>query len=216
MTDNSLYAQLKRCVVECRIGEYSFEFLPADDIKAKITPANIKAELLAREEIPPKTFRLFKRKPKIDSEIVDQIVQQAPKTFAILALIDKSLEIKALISEGFTDEDLPLTFYEERDAGVVVKSSSGWIFESFWSWDLRAKDGFRDKQWLVYAPVLDASGQHYEIDPRCPIPITKAEEVGRGSYSTVYACEIHLAHQTGFKVRFSATHPIHPFTSETG
>ena len=213
MTDNSLYAQLKRCVAGCRIGEYRFEFLPADVIKAKITQANIKAELLAREEIPLKTFGLFKRKPKIDSEIVDQIVQQAPKTFAILTLIEKSLEIKALISEGFTDADLPLTFDEERDAGVVVKSSSGRILKSCRSWNAHAKDNFRDEQWLVHAPVLGASGQNYNLDARCPIPVTKADEVGRGAYSTVYTCEIHPAHQTGFKVAFSAVRSIHPFTN---
>ena len=206
MTDNSLYGQLKSCVVRCCVGDYGFQFLPADDIKAKITPANIKAELLAQEEIPPKTFRLFKRKPKIDSEIFDQIVQQAPKTFAVLALIEKSLEIKALISEGFTDADLPLIFSKEKDAGVVVKSPSGRIFESFRSWSNRDKDDFCDKQWLVRAPVLGASGQHYELAAQCPIPITEAEGTGSGSYSTVYACKIHLAHQTGFKVRFSAAH----------
>jgi serine/threonine protein kinase len=191
----SLYRQLNDyCLVTSPLGDQVF--LPLSDLNDKITRDSIKAQLSYG-------IRLFHR------GLPDNVFLHAKKVFAILVLIEEPCAIKDLIQEGLTDEDLPLSRKGDSDYNVLV-SACGKIFKSFASWDKesRVRD-FLDKQWLVQAPVLDTTGKHIVLDPKCALPFQESVAKARGGFGVVHQGTLHPAHQQGFKVSIALASGAH-------
>lgn len=184
MATTSLYRRLKPCLLECPLGGQ--QFLPPNILDETITKKSVKAEL-------PWKSRVFQ------SGLPGKVSQQAKKVFAILVLIGEPLAIKELLLEGLTDEHLPLSPKGGNNDNILV-SVRGKTFQSFVAWrnDARVAD-FLEKQWLVQAPVLDTTGKHVILDPKCALPFPQIKEIGGGDFSIVYKSALHPAYQQGFK-----------------
>lgn len=182
-----LYQQLKACLLECPL-EGQKKFLPLSDLK-KITRDTVKGQL------PYLRTQMFHRK------LPEKILQQAKMVFAILVLMGEPRAINGLLQEGLTDEHLPLQAKKVNNHNVV-ESVHGKIFKSFDAWGNEARvEEFLDKQWLVQAPVLDPTGEHIVLDPKCALPFKCIDQKAeRGALSIVYKGTLHPAHQKGFKV----------------
>jgi ankyrin repeat protein len=184
----SLYSQLDASLLDCALSRQ--KFLPLDILRMIITKEKVEAEL-------PLTIRLFQ--PSLPAKVA----QQAKKVFAILVLIGEPLAIKELLSEGITDEHLPLYRETEAASTDVLTSQDGKSFRSFDAWKMAVKvDEFLTKQWLVLAPVFDTTGRHFILNEKCALPFVEAEAISHEHYSITYRGVLHRAHQRGVTVRF--------------
>ncbi|PMD20206.1 hypothetical protein NA56DRAFT_705018 [Hyaloscypha hepaticicola] len=185
LTRLSLYSQLKYSMLESPLDGQGF--LPLNILDELITKESVKAQLSWKTLL-------------FQSGLPNKIVQHAKKVFAILVLMDKALAITELLSEGLTDEHLPLG--RKGDNSNILVSIRGKTFESFDGWGNDALVGnFLDKQWLVQAEVLDTTGKHFVLNPKCPLPFPRVEEIGGGHLSTVYRAALHPAYLQGFKAK---------------
>lgn len=183
-----LYNRLKASFHECPLSHQ--EFLPLDSLDTAITKDRIKDEL-------PSYFRIW------HNGLPGRVVQHAKKAFAILVLIEQPAAIKDLLAEGFTDEHLPLSLSTAEGNENILISHNGSTFRSFQAWKSDVSvEVFLEKQWLMLAPVLDTTGKHIILSPKCALPLLEAKELRGSSYSLVYKSTLHPAHQQGLKVSF--------------
>ncbi|KAF5251082.1 hypothetical protein FANTH_3844 [Fusarium anthophilum] len=184
----ALYKQLNKCLIPCHDDS---EFLPLNEISARVTEANIKLEIPVRK-------RCFSNR-----DLPRRILNQARIVFSILVLIQETQGIVDLICrDNIRDEDLPLARQSVSgdDENVLVSSKTGKTFPSFsfWPREARVRD-FLNYQWLVQAPVLSFLGQHISLDPKCPLPLIDCiMKCKSGPNSVLHKCKIHGAHQTLF------------------
>jgi hypothetical protein len=185
----SLYRQLNNCLIPCHEDS---EFLPLNEISARVTEDSIKSEIPFRK-------RCFSKR-----SLPRTILSQARSVFSILVLIQETQAIVDLIyRDNIRDEELPLARQSASgdDENVLISSKTGKIFSSFsfWRREARVRD-FLNFQWLVQAPVLSLLGQHISLDPKCPLPLVDCVmKYKNGPNSMLHKCKIHGAHQTLFK-----------------
>lgn len=180
----SLSLHLEAHLCKCPLGgQY---FLPLDSLDETITTESVKAQLSWED----RTFR---------SGLPREVVQHAKKVFAILVLIGDPRAIKGLLGEGLTDEYLPLSPGDPY-CSSLVSAHRDKTFQSPVTWDEFRVALFLEKQWVVQAPVLDTTGIHIALHPRCPLPFQSIDEVGWDESGRVYRGALHPAHQKGFKV----------------
>ncbi|TDZ31934.1 Serine/threonine-protein kinase Sgk1 [Colletotrichum spinosum] len=120
-------------------------FLPNDAIRSIVTGETI------RDELPRSWLDLF-----FADNLPNLVAREAPKLFAILALIGETSTIRRLMSDGLTDLDLPFTLVESASNSSVIISARNMEVLSLKEWRNDAKVGaFIEKQWLVLAPTLE-------------------------------------------------------------
>jgi hypothetical protein len=170
MTESDLATELRTSVVDSGLDNKGF--LPLSYIDTLITEPQIKLLLHGN----------------LDDSLHVEIFNRARKVFAILVIIEGVNRIQELLAAGLTDEVLPV--YREDKVGQALKSTlSRETFELF-----------LQKQWLVQSPVLDATGQHIDLDQNCALPFTHVDHaVKHGGFSTVYKGTLHPAHQRGLR-----------------
>ncbi|KAF5648680.1 serine threonine kinase [Fusarium sp. NRRL 52700] len=124
----ALYKQLDKCLIPCHEDS---EFLPLNEIRARVTEANIKLEIPIRK-------RCFSNR-----DLPRRILSQAQIVFSILVLIQETQGIVNLVGrDNIRDEDLPLTRQSASgdDENVLVSSKTGKTFPSFSFWPREARD----------------------------------------------------------------------------
>jgi len=126
----------------------------------------------------------------VPKELFQTISKSARKVFVILLLTDKVEIVRDMLGCGIQDEDLPLSLDEGRD---YLVSRSGKHFQplnSPWPGKFRRDvKTFLDKQWVVQPPVLDDSGGHHSVDPKCALPFLETlQSLGTAA---VFDCTIH-------------------------
>ncbi|KAF1957935.1 kinase-like protein [Byssothecium circinans] len=159
----------------------SGQFLPLDVLEETITEDVIRAQLSF-------TSRMFR------SGLAKEILQHAKKVFAILVLIDWPSAIEAVFAEGLTDEHLPLEQKRGGDDGPGSTPSKAFRSILDWGGDFKVIE-FLDKQWLVLAPVLDATDKHIVLHKRCPLPFKEEQTtIKHNGEIIIYRTKIHPAH----------------------
>jgi hypothetical protein len=149
-----------------------------------------------RAQLFPESLLL---QPKLRN-LPKKVVQHAKKIFAILVFIGEPRAIVDLLQEGLTDEHLPLSASPDQH-DIAPVSVHGTTFMSFFGWENEGRVAeFLEKQWLVQAPVLDTTGKHIVLDPKCALPFLDVAEMSVGDSPTVFKGKIHPAHQQGFEV----------------
>lgn len=189
-----MFRQLKNALTKCDLsGE---EFLPSDVLHAAITKETVKAAL------PRSLGRVFQ------PNLASKIEQDAKKIFAILVLMGEQKSISELFSDGLRDKHLPLQRDPaKKDDNLLVSADGKTTFKAFANWDNEAKTNlFFDQQWLVQAPVMDNTGRHIVLDPKCALPFKDSEAVNHNPYCVVHRAEIHPAHIQGFEVHCPKAH----------
>jgi len=144
---------------------------------------------------------------------LETVCRDSKKTFAVLVLVGEPQVMLDLVDEGLVDDDLPLSRQGRMDMGDfnnLRSTCSTKTFRSFAAWGGdHLVDSSLDTQWLVLAPVFDASGQDYVLDPNCPLSVdTMAPGARIGLFSQVYHAQVHPAHQQGFKEVRTGPWPI--------
>lgn len=192
-----LYDELADNLAICPLTEN--EFLPLSVLKKVIT-----VETLSN---------IFK-----DEDLAQSIVRLAPKAFATLILLghQKAMSIKDLLSEGFTDEQLPLS---RRSSGAYRNVLSNYAgnrsFATFGKWERVEVDHFLDKQWQVQAPVFDTFGSHFILDRKCALPLHEDyTQIGTTDFSNVFKCGLYSSHRQHHS-QVSVTSTISQFMLET-
>lgn len=196
-TPLSLYDVLKDRLTKCPLSHN--KFLPLDILEDVITVENVRAS--AGSNL--KTELLSSNK-----DLAEEVVRKAKKVYASLVFIERQSVIGALLSEGLTDEHLPLSRRRNGPDRNVLSCRCGIkTFETFRSWKSSEVDIFLEKQWQVQAPVFDTTGSHFNLDPECALPLhPKVEQIGRTAISRVYKCTLYPAHYPqGFKVSITST-----------
>jgi len=191
----SLFRRLKNSIIECELSNRQ-TFLPLDVLHAAITKETVKAVL------PRSLGRV------LQPNLASKIEQDAKKIFAILVLIGEHKSISKLFSDGLRDRHLPLQQdLAGKDDNLLVSADGKTTFKAFANWDNKAKINlFFDQQWLVQAPVMDNTGRHIILDPRCALPFKDSEAVSYNTDRVVYRAEIHPAHIQSFKVHCPKAH----------
>jgi hypothetical protein len=184
-TPKSLYQHLYSHVLKSPLGD--LDFLPLNNLHEGITRDSVRAQLF------PESLLLQPNLPK-------KVVQHAKKIFAILVFIGEPCAIVDLLQEGLTDEHLPLSASPDQH-DIAPVSVHGKTFMSFFGWENEPRVAeFLEKQWLVQAPVLDTTGKHIVLDPKCALPFLDVARISVGEFIRVSKGKIHPAHQQGFEV----------------
>jgi len=145
-----------------------------------------------------------------DKDLAEEVVRRARKGFASLVFVGCQSAIRDLLSEGFTDEHLPLSRTQGgADRNLLSGCDGSKTFETFRTWKRADVDHFLEKQWRVQAPVFDTSGSHFILDRYCAFPLRPDfDKIGITDYSNVFKCEVYQAHyQRGSQVRVTSTQP---------
>lgn len=189
-----MFRQLKNALTKCDLtGD---EFLPLDVLDTAITKKTVKAAL-------PQNLACA-----LQPHLASKIEKDAKKIFAILVLIGEQKSISELFSGGLRDKHLPLQRDPAgKDDNLLVSADGKRPFKAFAKWDNEAKTNlFFDRQWLVMAPVMDNTGKHIVLDPRCPLPFKNSEAISHNPDCVVHRAEIDPAHIQGFEVHCPKAH----------
>jgi hypothetical protein len=185
-----LYDELADSLTICPLTEN--EFLPLSVVEKVITVEKI--------------LGLFR-----GEDLAGKNVHLATKAFAILILLGRknvTSEITELLSEDFTDEQLPLSRRSSGDDRNVLSNCTGdRVFKTFRKWERVDVDHFLAKQWLVQAPVFDTFGSHFILDRNCALPLHKDyTQIGTTEFSRVFKCGLYSSHrQQDSQVSVTAT-----------
>ena len=112
-------------------------------------------------------------------EVVDRILSNGLKIFAILVLTDQAALAFKFIQEGeLLDERLPfsLEILKMRLSLPHVKD-------------------FYEKQWELSVPTFDRGTIHKSLDDRVILPFIRDKRIGNGAFGTVYEIELNHNHQ---------------------
>jgi hypothetical protein len=182
---NSLNAKLRRK----RIDHAQSFFIPICDQKSLITVPNIERDIRDGED--------FLSSTEI-RKIAEEAIVVAPKLFAILACLEKGPEIRFLLRDGVSDNDLPLKCKRNQSGGFELQRKSGEVITAFETWSDFHIEEFGRIQWWMIAPVFEDKG-HYELEdsavlPFIPFATNSDTEQKEGGFSEVYAARIHPSH----------------------
>ena len=178
-------AQLRRARIE-----YAHSYIiPVCKQKELITVANIEQDIRDRDD-------------SIEEVEIKRVAQEActiaPKVFAILALMKKGPEICGLLTDGISDEDLPLRRKDKKGDFELVRGS-GVPIETFEYWSGDEMEDFERIQWWMIAPVFKIR-EHHDLDERVSLAFVgfetneETEKKKEGGYSEVFARRIHPSH----------------------
>jgi hypothetical protein len=176
-------------------------------------PADAQDRLIIAPKVAEEFERLFPNLALGErSAYVSRTCSSARKLFAILLGIDKGESILDILSDGITDEDLPLVKHPKRSANASyttpyftlrAKRRIDRPIQTIDNWNWRTSiRQFYCEQWWLKAPVFDTLGKHYELEDDCVLPFVEDKEdinVNSGGYSDVWGVRIHPAHQKLFR-----------------
>jgi hypothetical protein len=193
----SLYDELGDGLTECPLSLN--KFLPLNVLQDLITVESV----LANTDPVVTAQTLFS-----NGNLAVEVVQQAKKLFSTLIFVGCQNAIGDLLSEGLTDEQLPLSrLGSGADRNLLSGRIGNKIFQTFRNWTRADVDHFLEKQWRVQAPVFDTTGSHFSLHQDCALPLQpQCEPIGSTGFSNVFKCELHSAHyQQGSQVRIALT-----------
>jgi serine/threonine protein kinase len=154
--------------------------------------------IITKESIQAELERKDRSCMSLSGCLADKVVKKnAKKLFAILVCLSKASDIKELLKDGFTDEDLPII--EDKD-GFRSAIDTKKIFLIPEDWEDQTIDLLLVKQWMVLAPVFNTSGTHRILHEDCPLPFSNLEEIMYSKRNVVYRAEVNPFHQEGFEV----------------
>src|SRR3954468_6856339 len=134
-----LYDELSNSCLEDALHE-GRQYVSVDTVRRFITKDSIRTELKRNSG----SFSI------LGGRLAEQVIKRdARRMFAILVYIDKPWDIKKLLTDGFTDEDLPLAKH-----GLKLRSTYN-ISKTFRppkDWVAQTVDHFLLKQWIMLAP----------------------------------------------------------------
>ncbi|KAL8318705.1 hypothetical protein RB597_005806 [Gaeumannomyces tritici] len=154
-------------------------------------------ELGGGEYLPQSVVDKYAKEPHITNEgvpeeLVQTIVASAKKVFIVLDVADKIEIARDMLKCGIRDADLPLRLDEGKDRLISRSGKRFRPFKSPWTVkDLRNVKAFLDNQWMVLPHILDDSGKHHLLDPKCALPfLDKLKPLGTANRA-VFDCTIH-------------------------
>lgn len=171
--------------------------------------------------------------PSLDSVSVEKLVhticgKKKPfrKIFALLALVGKLVDIDRFLSEGVSDDVLPLRTLSQPDStifqlGRKVGGPNAEIqaLHCMDEWNISAMLMFEDWQWATLAPRFRGGERknvdHVDLESRRPLPFLNdsryelGSETIKGGYSTVFKVDIHPDHHTFRGLQVGVPLPLH-------
>jgi hypothetical protein len=186
---NSLSAQLRRARVPYHRHAHDY-FVPICKQKSLITVESIKQDILEGGD----NIELAEIE-----DVAAKVYNTAPKMFAALAYMKKGHEICALLRDGISDKDIPLSVGKNEEGDFTLERVSQVPIKTFERWNDDEKETFDRIQWWMMAPVFK-SKEHYDLDESTILPFIpfegneETEKKKEGGYSEVYARLIHSSH----------------------
>jgi hypothetical protein len=169
-------------------------FIPADDQKLLVTADSVSMELEERG-----------KSEDVARSTSENIMNSAPKLFAILVYLRHGELILDFLEEGIDDTHLPFIRSDKtpraRDYKLCSRHHPGQPLNCMERWDRDLVDEFGRDQWCMLAPVFEYHDgiAHYDLHDNCVLPWVEDEERGDsamvGGYGSVSKIAIHPAHQ---------------------
>ncbi|KAK5635182.1 hypothetical protein RRF57_010894 [Xylaria bambusicola] len=120
-------------------------------------------------------------------EFLDYVLREARILFAMFAYY--KLPIGLLQSVGYTDDKLPIPI---TDSPPTIEREE--IHIDF-------VELINVGQWMFLAPKFSSTGSHQELNPNKILPFRSMEQVGAGTFGTVYKVEIEPSHLNNVSTR---------------
>jgi len=112
-------------------------------------------------------------------EMVEHILTNGMKIFAVLVLTDQAAHTSKFIQEGeLFDQRLPFS------VDILGKQLS-----------LPSARDFYERQWELAVPTFYRGTIHKSLDNRSILPFTRDKRIGNGAFGTVYEIELDHGHQ---------------------
>ncbi|KAK7974509.1 hypothetical protein PG989_016357 [Apiospora arundinis] len=182
-------------------GRENSVFIPVDKIEALICPRNVHQELASSTILASAA---------IDNCVSDicgphNSRKNRRKIFAILALIEREVEITSFIEADICDADLPLDLQYDPHGSPSTQSlalnRTGCEPRFIGDWKSSTKELFDRYQWIVNSPCLsvgrDQKILHHDLVPQAILPFIEGgrpQESRIGGFGSVSRVQIHPAH----------------------
>jgi hypothetical protein len=189
-TGHWLKEQLEKAELECPKHHHD-SLIPRSALEELITIPHVTADIQARD-------------PDIDeaeaAKYAEVVCKCASRLYATLAYTKKGADIKGLLNEGVTDDDLPFVRKANEKTKFALNRKNGGAIETLDSWTSKHLRKFDQHQWWMSAPVFKLNEELYELDDKTILPFVVfeapegIETKKQGGYSEVYPVRIHPAH----------------------
>lgn len=192
---------LRSSLIKSTTGSGRNSFLPDGELKAILTCSRVKNEV--------KSYKKFKRQGAFQTDpdlalLVDFVLKNAQKTFAVLILSGNLKLIDILYRQGHDDTKFPFNkgqlraTIEEGLENTVAANAALW--EDNEIQDLEPTiDNIVDKwQYCLMAPIFDPGTFKYRLDEEIPLPFcpldTTSEVNDKGGFGEVRKRLLHHDH----------------------
>ncbi|CZR67922.1 uncharacterized protein PAC_17821 [Phialocephala subalpina] len=189
-TGHWLKEQLDNAGLECPKHHHCF-LIPRSALKKLITPANVAQDLQSSNPDTSDTEA---------EEYASTICFCARRLYATLAYIKKSADIKELLEEGITDNDLPFLRQPNKRSRFALHRRNGEAIKTLEAWEDSRLKKFDRYQWWMNSPVFKLNKEPYELNDKTILPFVDfempegIETKKQGGYSEVYPVRVHPAH----------------------
>ncbi|WQF88429.1 Putative protein kinase [Colletotrichum destructivum] len=202
---NSEHEELRAALLSARVKSYEGQnFIPTPTVERLLTAESVRWEL--GRSLPDNTSQELdgiSRKICLRSGTDGESHQPGfLRVFATLILMNRPADIRRFMQSGISDDDLPLSESQLRQA-LDGENSSDKV-PAVVDWSSKLIEEFQSLQWELCAPFFSgpniASKVHfYRLDKNAILPFT-TEELGDsaqetvGGYGVVHKVKIHNGH----------------------
>ncbi|KXH42599.1 protein kinase domain-containing protein [Colletotrichum simmondsii] len=170
-------------------------YVPQHVLDASVTRESVRAAL-KKSSLASRKFWQVSSKSIVDIAFSKNL----KKLFVILLQLNVPWDLKKLHDAGFNDADLPVVRKETKDGHLLQSGlDPEKVFTPPKQWELNLVKEFVNKQWMMMAPLFSYTGQHQELDSKCPLPFLEANALIQSPRNIVYMAKIDASHQTGFE-----------------
>ncbi|CZR57585.1 uncharacterized protein PAC_07474 [Phialocephala subalpina] len=128
-------------------------------------------------------------------EYASTVCTVASRLYATLACINKGPDIRGLLAEGITSDDLPFVLGPGKQNKLALTRRNGGMIKTFDFWEDEYLEEFECIHWWMSSPIFKLHQELYEFDDRTILPFVRLHEGPRqGGYSEVYPVRIHPSH----------------------
>ena len=151
--------------------------------------------------------------PELDEATVEDITNytfsKGRKVFATLAYMERVKDIRSLLSEGITDDHLPLRRRKDKASEWILEARSeegrsGTQVRTLDEWTLKDRRRFSESQRLMTSPIFE-NGGHYTLDDDAVLPFDnprfeqKKKNFRGGGYSEILIRRPYESHHSFWK-----------------
>jgi hypothetical protein len=189
--EESMKEKLRQARIECMEGSLNY-MVPICSLNTLVTN-DCAREIIRNSNLNLEGEKIFEYAERICSSV------KFTQFFATLLSIKKGGDIRSLVDEGISENDLPIQRKLKDSRPFILESQAGNAIKTFDNWDVKSREKFAKNQQLITVPIF-TEGEHHELHDWTRIPFIdfsrqdKHKKPKQGGYSEVFIRYLHPSH----------------------